>query len=657
MSFIEDFPHTSIYDKDLGWLIRQYKELNDNYEVLKEIYDIVKKNIADITIKQLEEWLSNGTLEQLINSSLFHSKIGWYSTVEKMTQDTTLAEDNVCYTLGYYTANDGGGGLYKIVKKTTQENIGNYVFINSDLVAVLIEDKGKINLNQYGIKQYNEDEPLNIFDNTPILQYAIEKSKDNNGGIIQIGTGKYAFKGTVTIRPSVKIVGCGNDTTDTRNGTEMLFMPQTNSDFIVVSDNDKLYGYIFNVSINDLSIYGNEFANTLIKLDCVARSEINNVTTKYGKTGVYINYGMSNHFNNMRILYPIMYGLFVDNIKTPTTNQVMNGCYIGNSASRADARPIYLTRKSCFDFTFNNCVFETMPKPSVIMAQNKVIFNNLYNENIPTTSPLPTFEIGILRSEKGISNGHIDNTVPPVKNVAKGNVKFIGGFIQGSNTQNVTNISNLNLINIQCVDFVSFDGCTLSRFNKLYNIIEPSHISNKINYTDCIFDNVSNISLNRYFKPSQYNNCLDINSLRFYNDITQIVTARQEMYANLSQKGWFVFGEINNTTDAGGSYLIMVSTTYVNSPSQNFIIAVSTNTTTGSVAKLSSNLNTPIDMIRIVKQPGINGVYLELHYNLNIGNEIRLIGVPNNNTEKMKIYSTGFYDNESSPTVIDTLTL
>lgn len=66
MSFIEDFPHTSIYDKDLGWLIRQYKELNDNYEVLKDIYNIVKEQIHDVTIGQLKEWLDNGMFEDII---------------------------------------------------------------------------------------------------------------------------------------------------------------------------------------------------------------------------------------------------------------------------------------------------------------------------------------------------------------------------------------------------------------------------------------------------------------------------------------------------------------------------------------------------------------------------------------------------------------
>ncbi len=82
MSFIEDFPHTSVYDKDLGWLIRKYKELNDNYELLKDIYNIVKEQINDVTIEQLKEWLNDGTLETLINTNILGNITTRVSTIE-----------------------------------------------------------------------------------------------------------------------------------------------------------------------------------------------------------------------------------------------------------------------------------------------------------------------------------------------------------------------------------------------------------------------------------------------------------------------------------------------------------------------------------------------------------------------------------------------
>ena len=62
-----DFPHTRNYDSDLGFLIKKYKELNGSYCVLVQIYNIIKEKIQEITINQLQEWLDDGMLEQLLN--------------------------------------------------------------------------------------------------------------------------------------------------------------------------------------------------------------------------------------------------------------------------------------------------------------------------------------------------------------------------------------------------------------------------------------------------------------------------------------------------------------------------------------------------------------------------------------------------------------
>ena len=71
MSYFQSFPNTNFYNQDLGWLIKKYKELNGDVKILQQIYDMIKEQIKDITIEQLKEWLDDGTLEQLINETLF----------------------------------------------------------------------------------------------------------------------------------------------------------------------------------------------------------------------------------------------------------------------------------------------------------------------------------------------------------------------------------------------------------------------------------------------------------------------------------------------------------------------------------------------------------------------------------------------------------
>ena len=67
MSYFQNFPNTNFYNQDLGWLIRKYKELDGDIKILYQIYDMVKEQIKDITLEQLQKWLDDGTFSlQLI---------------------------------------------------------------------------------------------------------------------------------------------------------------------------------------------------------------------------------------------------------------------------------------------------------------------------------------------------------------------------------------------------------------------------------------------------------------------------------------------------------------------------------------------------------------------------------------------------------------
>ncbi len=79
MSFINDYPHTSIYDQDLGYLIRKYSQLydsygdlNEKYQKLIDVYEQIKGDLNNVTKDILEEWLNDGTLAQIINETIFN---------------------------------------------------------------------------------------------------------------------------------------------------------------------------------------------------------------------------------------------------------------------------------------------------------------------------------------------------------------------------------------------------------------------------------------------------------------------------------------------------------------------------------------------------------------------------------------------------------
>ena len=75
MGYFNEFPHTRGYDGDLGYLIKMYKKLvaeyasiEEQYEALTKIYEMIQNDIKNITIEQLQQWLEDGTLADIINS-------------------------------------------------------------------------------------------------------------------------------------------------------------------------------------------------------------------------------------------------------------------------------------------------------------------------------------------------------------------------------------------------------------------------------------------------------------------------------------------------------------------------------------------------------------------------------------------------------------
>lgn len=50
-----DFPHTRNYDSDLGFLIKSYNDLMDNYKKLIDIYSRIEDKIQDVVIQLFQE--------------------------------------------------------------------------------------------------------------------------------------------------------------------------------------------------------------------------------------------------------------------------------------------------------------------------------------------------------------------------------------------------------------------------------------------------------------------------------------------------------------------------------------------------------------------------------------------------------------------------
>lgn len=148
-----EFPHTRNYDSDLGFLIKKYYDLGKDYNTLVDIYNIVKQNIKDITIQQLQEWLDDGTLENLI--SAMGRIVRVFDTVEEMIAYPSAINGNLFLCLGYYSINDCGNGLYKVRNVEDRDSDNPLLIIKNDLVYELIYNE-PIPLIKLGFKEYDD---------------------------------------------------------------------------------------------------------------------------------------------------------------------------------------------------------------------------------------------------------------------------------------------------------------------------------------------------------------------------------------------------------------------------------------------------------------------------------------------------------------------
>lgn len=114
MGYFNEFPHTRSYDGDLGYLIKMYKKLVALYKSNNEYLEEIIENLEGFAKEQLKEWLTDGTLESILNTTLMNKKPNIYRSVDDMKNDNALDDNIICQTLSFYALNDGGGAFYLI---------------------------------------------------------------------------------------------------------------------------------------------------------------------------------------------------------------------------------------------------------------------------------------------------------------------------------------------------------------------------------------------------------------------------------------------------------------------------------------------------------------------------------------------------------------
>ncbi len=133
-----------------------------------------------------------------------------YDNVGKL-KEATPSVGNIVQTRGYYSANDGGGAKYEILKSSSHA-IDNaaYIKLNNGYVARMIIGRKTINIKQFGAKG----------DGTTDDHEAFTKAFKTAAVTIKIPDGTYNLNGnTVTVNKYTRFIGNGQKNTVVKNGT------------------------------------------------------------------------------------------------------------------------------------------------------------------------------------------------------------------------------------------------------------------------------------------------------------------------------------------------------------------------------------------------------------------------------------------------------
>jgi hypothetical protein len=158
---------------------------NTIIEAFKELIEWIDSQLLLYVDNKLEEWLDDGTLENLIAQ-----KLDIQLTVDTAAnlKNNKFVEKNRVKTLGFYNINDGGGALYiiKTIEPNTIINEMDTISVSDTLYAELIYDN-EISVKQLGARNGQE------FDSRPAFQRGCDLSAYNKITLF-VESGNYYFK-------------------------------------------------------------------------------------------------------------------------------------------------------------------------------------------------------------------------------------------------------------------------------------------------------------------------------------------------------------------------------------------------------------------------------------------------------------------------------
>lgn len=466
-----EFPNTRNYDSDLGFLIKKYKELGNDYDTLVQIYEEIKKMYEGIyndmptflkkfTIEQLQEWLDDGTLAAIINNQVLVQKqnIKWIFVEQYGAIGDGLHDDTVNIQTAVNKAVELGCGVSLMPNKTYLVNTTG-IILNNPIIFDFNGGRLQIETNDltnYSVVTINSDN-ITIYNPYIIGDRETHTGTDGEWGQclsildsnnINIFNGYYEYAWGDGIYISngnnINLYGIQQTYKCSRNGISIISCDNINIDTLIAIDTNRTLPMAsidiepnnneentVNIKINNIYSYGNQKCISIInrgnKTDNII---VNNIISDYG----YANFTYSEVNDNSISFQNSKSNIIIDNI-------TINTC---NSSS------VYLNRIPINKFP-------------IITINNLKVINFIGN----TKNTRDGFLISLL----------LDRNYETLKNYGRINI---------NNANAINNPNNLRI-------FCAIDNSTLKK-NKIEDIF-INYINKNMNYGYTTFSYLNNINV------------------------------------------------------------------------------------------------------------------------------------------------------------------
>ena len=298
----------------------------------------------------------------------------YVESVEKLIETDTLKSGDVVKTLGYYSANDGGGATY-LIRDREEADIESNGFIHlldNGLVAELITNN-EIDIRQVGCRENDEvsQKIMDLFkivdtvyvkDNTYLLEKILyiptnKKLYGNSGP-----AGKTTFKWNGQMETDVCCVTIADPTKTTNGFGDVSTKQNIRVKDIRINANGQAYG--FNVQGATRGCVFDEI-------------QISNFT----KGGLLIGHNWDNHFGHIEVVtYPSGVGVLQKDVSNQNLDMAMNNTTIDNLTVRDGYNGIEFN--SIHQSNINSLNVETMSgEYSISMINTCSFFPNIHIEN------------------------------------------------------------------------------------------------------------------------------------------------------------------------------------------------------------------------------------------------------------------------------------